>query len=111
MIEKMVLDFLNSKLNVVVCIEVPEEPFEELVLIEKTGSSENDTLKDSTFVFQSYSSSLYKAALLNEEVKKQVKSLIELEEIIKVKLNTDYNFTDVQTKKYRYQAVFDMKHY
>ena len=26
-------------------------------------------------------------------------------------LNSDYNFTDVTTKKYRYQAVYDLKYY
>ena len=48
---------------------------------------------------------------LNEETKIAVDSLIELDEIASVKLNTDYNFTDTTTKKYRYQAVYDIKHY
>ena len=54
---------------------------------------------------------MYGAAALNEEVKKAVDSLIELNEIASVTLNTDYNFTDTTTKQYRYQAVYDIKHY
>ena len=54
---------------------------------------------------------MFGASSLNEEVKKAVDSLIELNEIASVKLNTDYNFTDTTTKKYRYQAVYDIKHY
>jgi len=34
-----------------------------------------------------------------------------LNEIGKVKLNSDYNFTDTVTKQYRYQAVYDISHY
>ena len=37
--------------------------------------------------------------------------MINLDEIASVKLNSDYNFTDEETKQYRYQAVFDIKHY
>ena len=28
-----------------------------------------------------------------------------------VELNSDYNFTDITEKRYRYQAVFDIVHY
>ena len=65
----------------------------------------------STFAFQSYSTSLYNASLLNELTKQAVDSLIELDDIASVRLNTDYNFTDSTTKQYRYQAVYDIKHY
>ena len=68
-------------------------------------------LSSSTFAFQSYSNSMYGAAALNEVVKQAVDSLIEIDSIASVKLNSDYNFTDTTTKKYRYQAVYDIKHY
>ena len=47
----------------------------------------------------------------DEEVKKAMKKIVELEDISKCDLNTDYNYTDVARKKYRYQAVFDITHY
>ena len=37
--------------------------------------------------------------------------IIELSEITRVDLNSDYNFTDETTKQPRYQAVFDLVHY
>ena len=55
--------------------------------------------------------SMYEAAKLNEQLKEVVERLIELNEISNVSLNSDYNFTDTETKEYRYQAVFDINHY
>lgn len=111
MIEVVILNHLKSKLSVPVALEKPEPVPPEYVLFEKTGSGRINKLPSSTFAFQSYAGSLYKAALLNEEVKQAVDSLIELDEIASVKLNTDYNFTDTTTKQYRYQAVYDINHY
>ena len=111
MIEAIILNHLKSKLTVPVRLEKPEPAPSEYVLFEKTGSNKSNHLLASTFVFQSYSNSMYGAAALNEEVKKAVDSLIELDEIVSIKLNTDYNFTDTTTKQYRYQAVYDIKHY
>ena len=37
--------------------------------------------------------------------------VIELNEVTDVDLNASYNFTDQQTKEYRYQTVFDITHY
>ena len=81
------------------------------MLFEKTGSGRNNRLNSSTFAFQSYAESMYQAALLNEEVKSAVDDLITLDEIGRVSLNSDYNFTDTTTKEYRYQAVYDITHY
>ena len=111
MIEVTILNHLKTKLSVPVRLEKPEPAPPEYVLFEKIGSSRNNHLLASTFAFQSYSDSMYGAAALNELVKQAVDSLIELDEIASVKLNTDYNFTDTTTKKYRYQAVYDIKHY
>lgn len=111
MIEVIILNHLKTKLSVPVRLEKPEPPPPEYVLFEKIGSSRTNMLSSSTFAFQSYSDGMYGASSLNEEVKKAVDSLIELDEIASVKLNTDYNFTDTTTKKYRYQAVYDIKHY
>src|SRR5690625_6899957 len=54
---------------------------------------------------------LYEAVVLNEEVKQAVESMIELDEIRGLNLNSDYNFTDLSTKEYRYQAVYDIRYY
>lgn len=111
MIELIIKNHLDQVLNTLVFFEYPENAPEFFVLIEKTSSGRNNRLDNSTFVFQSYAPSMYEAAELNEKVKFAVDSLIELSEISKVRLNSDYNFTDITRKKYRYQAVYDIYHY
>ena len=111
MIEVIILNHLKDKLSVPTHLEKPNPAPTEYVLFEKIGSSRNNYLSASTFAFQSYSESMYGASSLNEKVKRAVDSLIELDDIASIKLNTDYNFTDTTTKKYRYQAVYDIKHY
>ncbi|HHX62531.1 MAG TPA: hypothetical protein GX707_17735 [Epulopiscium sp.] len=113
MIEIIILKHLKTKLSVPVRLEKPEPlPTNgEYVLFEKTGSNGINKTGGSTFAFQSYAKSMYEAAALNEQTKEAVDSLIELNEIVSVKLNTDYNFTDTSTKQYRYQALYDIKHY
>lgn len=111
MIELTILDHLKTKLSVPVYLEEPEEKPDRYVVFEKTSSGRVNHLSSATFAFQSYAESLYQAVLLNELTKVAVDSLIELDEIASVKLNSDYNFTDTTTKRYRYQAVYDIKHY
>ena len=111
MIELIILNHLKDGLDVPVFMEKPTNAPSEYVLFEKTGGGRNETMPSATFAFQSYSTSLFKAAVLNEAVKNEVDHLILLDEIRGVTLNTDYNFTDTTTKQYRYQAVYDIKHY
>lgn len=113
MIELIILNHLKDKLSVPVRLEKPDPlPADgKYVLFEKTGSNQLNKTGGSTFAFQSYANSMYNAAALNEETKQAVESLLELDEIVSVKLNTDYNFTDTTTKQHRYQAVYDIKHY
>jgi len=111
MIEVIIKNHLDSVLEEQVFFEKPSPSLGSYVVLEKTGSGENNHLPSATFVFQSYARSLYAAAELNEKVKEAVESLIELNEIRGIKLNSDYNFTDTTTKEYRYQAVFDIKYY
>lgn len=111
MIELTVKAYLDSVLDASVYFEQPESPPESFVLIEKTGSGRSNKLNSSTFAFQSYAGSMYEAAVLNELVKSAADSLVTLDEIASAKLNSDYNFTDTATKRYRYQAVYDIRHY
>lgn len=111
MIEVIMLNHLKTKLSAPVHLEKPEPAPTEYILFEKTGSNRSNHLLSSTFAFQSYSKSMYGAAALNELTKQAVDSLIELDDIASINLNSDYNFTDTTTKQYRYQAVYDIKHY
>lgn len=111
MIEIVIKQYLDTHLSVPAFLERPEKPPEKYVLFEKTGSSESNYLLSATFAFQSYAPSMYEAAQLNEELKEVAKNMLVLDEISKIKLNSDYNYTDTTTKEYRYQAVFDINHY
>ena len=110
MIEKVVLDYLETKLEVGCYLEVPSEQ-SSFIVIEKTGSSDEDGIYGATIAIQSYAPSLYEAASLNEQVKDAMKDIVELDEVSDCDLNSDYNFTNTLTKQYRYQAVFDLIHY
>ena len=115
MIEKIVYDFLINNMSVPVYMEIPKDPPAKMIVIEKTGSSLNEHIYTSTFVIQSYDKTLLKAAELNDQLKRIMldgsEGLISLNEVLRIDLNSDYNFTDTTTKKYRYQAVFDIVHY
>lgn len=60
---------------------------------------------------------MLQAITLNDEVKDALLGdndsygIIDLDEIIQIDLNSDYNFTDTETKEYRYQAIFNITHY
>lgn len=111
MIEKIVLDYLNLKLDIEAYMEELEEMPLRYVLIEKTGSNEENYVKTATIAIQSFADTLHNAAMLNEDVKEKMKNIAEQNNISRCKLNTDYNYTDVTRKKYRYQAVFDITYY
>ena len=111
MIEKIILDYLNDNASVKAYMERPEKKPVSFILIEKTGSRRSNKIEQSTIAVQSYASSLYKAAQLNEEVKSLMYSMTNLDEISGVQLNSDYNFTNTADKQYRYQAVFVVTHF
>jgi hypothetical protein len=106
MIEATVLNYLKEALTVPVRMEVPENPPRRYVVLEKTGSSRMNRLNTATIAAQSYAESLVEAAKLNEEVKAAIDNMIELDAISACRLNSDYNFTNTQTKDYRYQCVY-----
>lgn len=114
MIEKVLRDYLADMMEVPVYLTEPEPGKKPIryVLLEKTGSGEEDGIKTSTFAVQSYARDrLSDAAELNEAVKQVLRTAVLLDAITSVRLNSDYNFTDTETKRPRYQAVFDITHY
>lgn len=111
MIEEIILNHLAAKLSAPVYMEVPEKPPALFVVLEKTGSGRNDHICSAVFAVQSYAQSLLQAARLNEQVKAAMDVLPMLDEVCAARLNSDYNFTDTTSKRYRYQAVYDITHY
>ena len=111
MIEVIALNYLLKKLDVPVYMEEPEDPPAAYVILEKTGSEKANRIETAMVAAQSYGSSLYEAAVLNKSVKDAFEDMTELDEIGSVRLNSDYNFTDPETKRYRYQCVFNIVFY
>lgn len=111
MIEKTILDYLDEHLTVPVYMEEPISKPASYVLIERTGSSESDLIESTTLALQSYGASLYDAAALNMAVKARIKQAVELPSVSAVYINSDYNFTDTETKRYRYQCVAVVTHF
>lgn len=111
MIEKIVLDYLNEVLDTPAYMEETSDMPKSYILIDKTGSGRANQINRATIAVQSYSTSRYDAAALNETVKEAMEQIVELDEVAKCNLNSDYDFTDKTRKIYRYQAVFDLVHY
>lgn len=111
MIEKVLLDYLSQNLKVPVYMEEPPEKEKEFVLLEKIGGTKHNKLCSSSFAIQSYGSTLFKAAVLNEKVVDVFENAVILDDVCSIRLNSNYNFPDLETKRYRYQAVFDITHY
>ena len=111
MIEAIIIQYLNSVLNVSAYAQRPENAPSSYVLVEKTASSTDNLITTATIAVQSYAPTLLDAAKLNESVKASMPGLMEKSAIGKVKLNTDYNFTNTTTKQPRYQALFTVVHY
>lgn len=109
MIEKRVLDYLTAAFHdVPVAMEVPTPVPERYIVIEKTGSHEDNGLYTATLAIQSIAPTLYEAAQINHELKEAMRGLPELVNIFRCECDSDYNFTNPQTKERRYQAVFDI---
>ena len=118
MIEKLLISYLINKTQAGsnVYAERPNDTPELYILIQKTGSSVEDMIESSTIAIQSVSDSMQGGSLLdamdlNEDIKEVMADFEAESDIVKVRLNSDYNFTDDSTKEYRYQAVYDITHY
>ncbi len=111
MIEAIIIRYLNEELGVPVYAEVPAKAEKEFCVIEKTGSSVQNYIRSATVAVQSYAGTMLNAAKLNERVIQAMENLSGLEEVSSCSLNSDYNYTDTSTKRYRYQAVFDITHF
>ena len=113
MIEETVKIYLeNHGASAPVWMEKPKNPPSEYFIVEKTGGALTEHIFHDTIVVQSYAASKYEAAKASERiVQLMVYGLINEPDITRVELNGNYDYTDVQSKGYRYQAVFDITHY
>lgn len=109
MIEETVMKYLEQELDIPVFQE--EKNLDTYLLVGKSGTSRENYLDSAVFFIQSYAISKYEACKLNEQVKKAMDEIIKLDAVVSSKLNTDYDYTDTNKKKYRYQAIYDLVFY
>lgn len=111
MIETIILDYLESNIDVPVYMEQPKVKPDTFVLIELTGGYRENYLNYATIAVQSYAQTLFNASELNEIIKTAMLQITDLKKIARCQLNGNYNYTDDSTKQYRYQAVFELVYY
>lgn len=111
MIEAMIRDYLMAVLSVPVYIEVPSEPPSSYVVIERTGGGIDEHIRSAMVAVQSYGASRLEAATLHEYVLRKLPDIATGSEISACEVNAEYDYTDTATKRYRYQAVFDIVYY
>lgn len=113
LIEEVVIDYLKGELGTEsVYAEEPDSEETEYIVIEKTGSGRENYINQSTIAIKSYGESLYDAMVLNDRVKAAMDEMwIKNYLVTSSELNSDYNFSDTERRRYRYQAVYDITHY
>jgi len=113
MIETILLRTLEAATGCPAYMEQPEDKPERYFVLERTGGGERGAeMRDATVAVQSYGPTLLDAAALNEQVLEIMQELQYNEKsVISCVLNSNYNFTDTRTKRYRYQAVYDLVYF
>ena len=111
-LEERVVGHLSETLQTEhVYAERPVNPPAEYYIIEKTAADEENHVLMATIAVQSISGiSLLRAAQMSHDAENAMREFANAENVGRCKLNSAYNFTDTETKEYRYQAVFDI-HY
>lgn len=111
MIETIIREYLLEELDVPVYIDVPANPGDRYVVIERTGGGENEHIRSATIAVQSYGPRKTSAAELHEQILSTLPGIATGVTVSACDLNAEYDYTDTQTKRYRYQAVFDIVYY
>ena len=111
MIETIILNHLVAALDVPIMMEVPKNPPDTFVVLEKTGGGQRNRIHSALFAVQSYAPSLLQAAQLDDRAIEAMEALAELDSVGACRLVRDYNFTDTESRRYRYQAVFEITYY
>lgn len=109
MIEITVMRYLEEKIpDVLWYMEKPESPPEVYGLVRKTGSGMVNHIHETTVAVQSIAPSLYEAMLLNDRAVDALRDMSPADGVFAVRINSDYEYTDLTTKEYRYQAVAEV---
>lgn len=107
-IEQFVILYLSGHLSVPVSGSVPSPMPDRFVTVEQTGGRRVNKIPSATLAVQSWAGTRAEAAALNAQVEAAMDAMAAEPEISRCALDAASNFTDLATKKPRYQAVFDV---
>lgn len=107
MIEELVIQYLNSVMDVPAYGEVPDfvTDADTYIVVDKSGSQRENRVDSAVVITYSYAPTKFEAAELNEAVKEALLNIDSLDAISAVRLNSDGNATDTSIRNYRYQCV------
>ena len=110
-IEEIVVGYLTEQ-GYTAYGEEPESPPKTYAVIGRVGGGMENHISRALITVRSYAPTLLQAAKLNKQIKfEMVYGLPELPQIAGIRLNSDYNNTDPETRRYRYQAVYEITYY
>lgn len=108
MIETQVIQYLETKLNVPVYAEDPTEDVDEYIVIEMIDGGRIEHIDAVTFNIESISTSMLKAADLNERVRSTMFGIIEIPNISASRCGGGGQNIDRSKKAYRFECVFNL---
>lgn len=111
MIEIVVKDYLESKMDMPVHFEFPKNPPKQMLVINVEIEPRENFLDSAIVVVDSYGPSLLEAASLNDSVRKALDGLVSLPNVSSSKRGVSYPLVDTTNKRYRYQAVQNITYY
>lgn len=111
-IEVIVIRYLGEQLDVPVYAEVPPTVPGSYVVIQRTGGGVTNYIETASVAVQSCvqcaadGTGKLASIKLNEQVKAAMQGMAALPVVSSCRLERSYDFTDPDTKTYRYQSVF-----
>ena len=111
MIELIVKEHLESRLDAPVFFEFPADAPDYFLILKKEGNPRENMLDSAMLIVDSYGPNLMAAAMVNESAKKTLDDLALLPNISASRRGGDYPAFDTKNKRYRYQAVQNITYY
>lgn len=107
MIEKQVIKYLNE-LHIPAYMEEPKEKPSEYVVLESIDNGRTNYIDAVTFNITCYSTTLQKAAELNQRVKEAMYDIVSIDNISSSKCGGGGQDIDTSTKRYAYYSIFNL---
>ena len=111
MIDFIIKEHLESRLDAPVYFEFPKKVPDSFVVLKKENNPRENMLDSAMLVVDSYGPTQLAAAIVNESVKRALDDLVLLPSISASKRGGDYPAFDTANKRYRYQAVQNITYY